>query len=59
MLVDGQGHAYGWLESLEIFTTVIDALPWQGEVWSRFSSLSTAQSGSSGNALDSVECPKN
>lgn len=42
MLIDGKGRDYGWLESLEILTTVIDALPWQCEVWSGFPSLSTA-----------------
>ena len=42
MLVDGQGHDHGWLESLKILTTVIDAIPWQGEAWRKFPSLSTA-----------------
>lgn len=42
MLVDCKGCDYGWLESLEVLATVVDALPWQQEIWSKRQNLSPA-----------------
>ncbi len=42
MLVDGHGQDYGWLESLEVLGTVVDALPWRELVWHSIPLLSPA-----------------
>lgn len=33
MLIDRRGFDYGWIESLKVLETVVDALPWRKEIW--------------------------